>query len=131
MPWNISDSSVMKNTMLNICSEPGIPSTIGYVAKIIGTAPFRPTQDVKILALNEIFLNGSRHSSTVSGLPTNIRNRPISSAIGATVIISLGFTSRPSVRNIPICMIQVIPSMKERISFLWFIGLFPMMKPAM
>ena len=39
----------MKNTMLNICSEPGIPATIGYVAKIIGTAPFRPTQEVNSL----------------------------------------------------------------------------------
>ena len=120
----------MKNTMLNICSEPGIPATIGYVAKIIGTAPFRPTQEVNSLARNEILRNGSRQMKTVSGRPTKSRNNPMSKAIGATCSISCGLTSSPRLRNIPICIIHVMPSMKERISFLLFIGLLPIMKPA-
>ena len=49
MPCTISDRIVMKNTTLKISRAFGTSATSGYVAKIIGTAPRRPTHEMYIL----------------------------------------------------------------------------------
>ena len=130
MPWISMETIVMKNTMLKICSEPGMSATTVNMAKMIGVAPFRPTQEMNTLALNESFLKGRSEMNTANGRPIKVRNIPMRSATGATDSISLGFTRSPSVRNIPICISQVTVSLNLKTSLLWAIGLLPMITPA-
>ncbi len=124
------ETIVIKNTMLKIWSEPGMPATTVNIAKMIGVAPFRPTHEMKALALNESFLKGRSEMKTESGLPTKVMNTPIRRATGATDSISLGLTNNPKVRNIPICISHVTVSLNLKTSLLWAIGLLPMITPA-
>ena len=86
--------------MLNMSLAPGIPSAKGMIAKIIGTAPLKPTHDTYVLSLRVIFLNGKRHRNTVSGRAKNIIKKLIISPGTIIGISSCGFTSKPRVKNI-------------------------------
>ncbi len=130
MPWISIETIVMKKTMLKIWSEPGMSATTVNIAKMIGVAPLSPTHEMNTLALNESLLNGRSEMNTASGRPTKVMNIPISRATGATESISLGLTSSPSVRNIPICISHVTVSLNLKTSLLWAIGLLPMITPA-
>ena len=87
---------------------------MGYVAKIMGTAPRRPTHETKIRARRLKLRNGSRPKNTASGRATNIRNRatapPRINTSGR--ISSSELTSNPMVMNMTICASHVNPSMK-------------------
>ena len=65
--------------MLKIFSLPSIPDTIGMVARMMGTAPRSPAQDIRACSCHGI-LNGSRLSRTSSGLATIVRTRPMITA---------------------------------------------------
>ena len=70
---------VTKKTMLNICPAPGISDTTGYVAKMMGTAPRRPTHETNDLERVVMALNGASERKTLRGRPTAIMKMPISS----------------------------------------------------
>ena len=68
--------SVTKNTTLKIKRPFSTPATIGYVAKIMGTAPRRPTHDTYSRALVVNRLNGASDTITAKGRATSIKNAP-------------------------------------------------------
>src|SRR5690606_32699330 len=112
VPCTINETKVQKNTMLNISLALGKSATSGNMAKIIGTAPRNPTQDIYTLSLVGIFGKGNKHKKTVIGREKNIIKKLI---IKPGIIIgtnSAGFTSKPKVRNIINCDIHAKPSKK-------------------
>ena len=122
----------MKNTMLNISVDPSRPATTGQSAKRMGPAPLSPTQEAKALALNDRPLKGARHRNTLSGLATNIMNRPIISAGHAMEENCDGLARRPSIKNMSSCISQVMPSKNLRTSlFMGISALLPMTMAAM
>ena len=80
IPWTSMEIIVMKKTMLKIWSEPGMSATTVNMAKMIGVAPFRPTQEMNTRALNDSFLNGRSERNTAKGRPIKVRNTPMSRA---------------------------------------------------
>src|SRR5690554_1452456 len=100
--------------MLKISRACGTSATNGNIAKIIGTAPLKPTQDTKILSFLSIFLKGSRHKNTVSGRETNIIKKLMISPGIRISSNSEGFTSKPNVKNKINCDNQAKPSKKFR-----------------
>ena len=58
---------VIKNAILNIIFAFSNPSTIGYVANMIGTAPLNPTHETYERALSESLRNGARDAKMASG----------------------------------------------------------------
>ena len=84
----------------------------GYVAKMMGTAPRKPTHETYARAFVVIFRKGRRHKNTLIGRASIIMNIPIKILKVATGSNSAGFTKRPNVRNITIWNNHVIPSKK-------------------
>src|SRR5690606_38785664 len=72
VPCTTRETRVQKKTMLNINLALGISAARTIMAKIMGTAPRRPTQDIKILSFLGILRKGSRHIITLMGRVTNI-----------------------------------------------------------
>src|SRR5690625_874819 len=99
----------MKKTILNMKFELLILATKGYVAKTIGTAPLRPTQEIYNRRRNFIRKN-SRLRNTAIGRPAIIKNPDINSPIPITEYTSDGLTSNPKVMKSKICINQAEPS---------------------
>ena len=59
------------------------PATIGKVAKTIGTAPRKPTQEIKTLLLN-FTLKKAKLIKTLSGRATKIKNKAIAKPVKIT-----------------------------------------------
>src|SRR5690606_41898391 len=51
VPCTTKETRVQKNTILKMRLECGTPAANGSMAKMIGTAPRRPTQETKTLSL--------------------------------------------------------------------------------
>ncbi len=99
--------------MLKIRSLPSTCATIGMVARMMGTAPRRPAQDMRACSCQGM-RNGSRLTRTSRGRATIVRTRPMTTAGQKSFTSSCGVTSRPSRTNMPICAIQPSPSAKPR-----------------
>src|SRR5690606_39442900 len=72
VPWTTKDTKVQKKTILNISLAWGTPAASGRMAKMIGTAPRKPTQETKVLSLSVILEKGSRVAKTLMGRVNNI-----------------------------------------------------------
>jgi hypothetical protein len=70
--------------MLKISPDLSIPASNGYVAKTIGTAPLRPTQETKCLVLFEILLKGISERKTAKGRDIIISEKATNNPIAAT-----------------------------------------------
>ncbi|OPZ94487.1 MAG: hypothetical protein BWY72_02332 [Bacteroidetes bacterium ADurb.Bin416] len=99
VPCTTSDTSVIKNTVLKINLALGTSAARVIIAKIMGTAPFRPTQDTNNLSLEGMRRKGARHRKTLKGRVTRISATLMSKPGTMIGINSLGLTSKPSVRN--------------------------------
>ena len=77
VPCTSNDTSVHKNTMLNMNRACGIPAANGMMAKMIGTAPRNPHHATYTLSRNGIARNGSRHKNTLAGRDTKIMTKLI------------------------------------------------------
>ncbi|MNN32115.1 hypothetical protein D3C81_1458270 [compost metagenome] len=67
VPWTKSETSTMKNARLKNSWASGSPAISGNTARMIGTAPRRPTQEIKAFSRPWKALNGSRLAATDSG----------------------------------------------------------------
>ena len=76
-------------------------------------------------------MKGMSERNTLNGRAMNIINTPTSKATRAVFHISLGSTSKPSNRNIPICIIQVIPSQNATTCLRFVILRLPTIIPVM
>ncbi len=101
--------------MLKIRSLPLTPCTIGIVARMMGTAPRSPAQDISTCS-RQGTRNGVRHTTTPSGRATRVSASPMTSAGTKSSPSSCGVTSRPSRTNMPIWAIQPSPSAKPRVA---------------
>src|SRR5659263_77824 len=114
----------LTKTRSNTWSAPGIPAAIGMVARMIGTAPRRPAQEMNICSLTGT-RNHDRHAKTLSGLATNVRNRLATTASTTTCHVILdGVAKRPSMTKSPIWETQPIPSANDRVA--WRCGSLPL-----
>src|SRR5258708_36784447 len=65
-PWRISDiRTTIKATPKNIAAS-GSPARTGLIARKIGTAPRKPTQEMKAIS-GAVDRKGSKHSATTTG----------------------------------------------------------------
>jgi len=99
----------MMKTMLKYMSPFATPPSPGRIASMIDTAPRRPTHPVKAFS-RHLKRNGSRHSQTASGRAISVRTNARMIAGIATAPNSDGVARRPSVKNMPICASQVMPT---------------------
>lgn len=129
VPWSSTDTSTAKNTTLKITGASGTPASSGKVASTIGTAPRSPAQDTISLSARVSGVQASA-ISTLTGRATNARNSATASPLPATGGSCEGKTSRPSVRNITICISQAVPSWKRTIERLWMKCRLPSTMPA-
>ncbi|MCY1181108.1 hypothetical protein D9M73_215950 [compost metagenome] len=119
----------MKKATLKNSWASGRPAISGNTARMIGTAPRRPTQEINSFSRPWKARNGISPTSTDSGRATRIIHsaRPIAGrAIGQR---SCGVTSRPRTRNMPICASQAMPSSMCRMPWRLRIGLLPSTRP--
>src|SRR5580692_2149578 len=66
-PWTISDvRTVMKATPKKVAASAS-PARTGMIARKIGTAPRRPTHEMKAIS-GAVYRNGSKHKATASAL---------------------------------------------------------------
>ncbi|MCY1185441.1 hypothetical protein D9M73_262180 [compost metagenome] len=107
----------------------GRPAISGNTARMIGTAPRRPTQEIKAFSRPWKALNGSRLATTDKGRATRIIHRARPRAGRAMGSRSWGVTSRPSTRNMPICASQAMPSSMCRMPWRLRTGRLPMTRP--
>jgi hypothetical protein len=107
----------MKKTILKIKLALSIPATNGYVAKTIGTAPRKPTQETNNL-LRLFILKEERLIKTLSGRATKIKKAEINNPIPMIGNMPEGFTNNPKVKNKTICINHVKPSNALMIVFL-------------
>ena len=99
VPCTSKETMVITKTILNIHLACGTPAAKGKIAKIIGTAPLKPTHETYNLSLSLIFLKGVKVRNTTIGRPKNIRNIDTINAGTITPTNSLGFTNKPRVKN--------------------------------
>ncbi len=104
--------------MLKMRRLPETPFTMGIVARMMGTAPRSPAQDMRVCSCQGT-RNGVRLTTTLSGRATIVRTRPMMSAGQTSSPSSCGVTSRPSRTNMPIWAIQPSPSAKPRVAGQW------------
>src|SRR5690606_469198 len=97
VPCNNTDDTEIKNTILNIVCACVTPASSGYVAKMIGTAPRNPTQDMNTFFLKLIRRTKMKDMNTAVGLSTNYRMSDMRRHSWMTSMISQGDTSKPSV----------------------------------
>src|SRR5690606_29932794 len=76
-PWVIAETSTTKNTASNSTPPLGRPQISGYVASTMGTAPLRPTHEMKVSS-RTLNRNGSSSPKTVTGRATKISAAEIS-----------------------------------------------------
>src|SRR5690606_1686683 len=114
VPCTTNETKVQKNTILNIKREFGISEANTIIAKIIGTAPRKPTQEIKVLSFPPIFLNGNKHKNTLKGRVMKIILKLMINPGTIMGISSEGLMSSPRVRNISNWLIQAMPSKKFR-----------------
>ena len=101
--------------MLKIRRLASTPCTMGMVARMMGTAPRSPAQDIRACSCQGT-RNGDRQSTTLSGLATMVSTSPMTSAGTMSSPSSCGVTSRPSRTNMPIWAIQPSPSANPRVA---------------
>jgi hypothetical protein len=87
----------MKATPKNTAAS-GIPASTGIIARNIGTAPRRPTHEIKTIS-DPVYRKGSKHSATAIGRATSIRTAAIKIEGQSIGTKALGATSRPSIRK--------------------------------
>lgn len=92
---------------------PGSPMSRGYVARMMGTAPRRPTQGTEAISRGEKRKKGSR-PATATGRATRIRTADTARPAGATSTSRLGNARSPSIVNITIWASHAIPSLKRK-----------------
>lgn len=102
-------------TMLKTRVEPSTPATIGMVARMMGTAPRSPAQDMSAFSCQGS-RNGASEMKTSSGRATTVSTSPTMTAGQKSSSRSCGVTRRPSSTNMPICAIQPSPSAKPRVA---------------
>ena len=90
----------------------------GNTASTIGTAPRRPTQEMKVISRPEK-CRGLRHSQTEIGRATNISTSETPSAGHSVRSNSEGVTSKPSNKNMPACDSHAYPSMADKDARTW------------
>ena len=129
VPCNSSDTSTTKKATLKNNRALSRPAIIGNTARIIGTAPRRPTQLINIRSRRLKPRNGSRPANTDSGRAIKIIHIDRMSAGIAIGHRSDGVTSRPSTRNMAICASHARPSKFCRIPWRLRIGRLPSRKP--
>src|SRR5690606_30287254 len=100
VPCTIKEIKVQKNTILNIKSAWGTSAAKTIIAKIIGTAPRKPTQEINVLDLKDIFLKGSKQRNTLRGRVIKIIKKLMINPGTMIGINSDGLMSNPKVRNI-------------------------------
>ncbi len=92
------------------------------MARIIGTAPLKPTQDINNFSLNlnlfPSFRNGNKERKTLAGRATKNKKAESKSPGTITWKILEGKTNKPSVINIAIWLNTAKPSNKRTVLFL-------------
>jgi hypothetical protein len=97
-PWTISDvRTIMKATSKKTAAS-GNPASTGIIARKIGTAPRRPTHEMKASS-SAVYRKGSKHSATVTGRATSMSTTAIKSEGPSIGTKALGVTSKPSMRK--------------------------------
>jgi len=89
-PCNRTEAKTTKNTTLKIISAFPTPDMRGNVARMIGTEPRRPTQEIRTLSLRDICRKGNRHKSTLIGRAMNMRTKQMKREMPATGISLVG-----------------------------------------
>jgi len=85
-PCTRTEAKTTKNTTLKIISALPMPDIRGNVARMMGTEPRRPTQEIKTLSLRDICRKGKRHKRTLMGRAMNMRTKQMNRAMPATGI---------------------------------------------
>ena len=85
-PCTRTEAKTTKNTTLKIISAFPTPDMRGNVARMMGTEPRRPTQEIKTLSLRDICRKGKRHKRTLMGRAMNMRTKQMNRAMPATGI---------------------------------------------
>ena len=105
VPFISTEVSEMKKTRLKMSFPFSTPASSAYIERIIGTAPRRPTQDIKILE-RVVNCDFAKQVKTAIGRATRMIKADSSRPMPTRGSRSDGFTSSPSVRNMMICIIQ-------------------------
>lgn len=129
VPCSSSDTSTTKKATLKNRRALSVPAIIGNTARIMGTAPRRPTQLINTRSRRLKPRNGSRPANTDRGRAMNIIHIDSSSAGIAIGSRSEGVTSRPSTVNMAICASHAVPSKFCRMPCRLRIGRLPSRKP--
>src|SRR3990167_7374009 len=123
VPCSSRETSTIKKATLKNSWAFGRPAISGNTARMIGTAPRRPTQAIKARSRSWKARNGSRPIKIDSGRANRIIHSARPRAGRAIGNSSWGVTSRPRTRNIPICASQARPSSICRMPWRERIGL--------
>ncbi|MNC47747.1 hypothetical protein D3C75_968280 [compost metagenome] len=110
VPCNSSETNTTKNATLKNRLALGSPAIIGNTARITGTAPRNPTQEINMRSRRLKLRNGSRPINTEIGRANRIIHSESSRAGMAIGNRSCGLSNSPSTRNIPIWLSQARPS---------------------
>lgn len=89
-----------------------MPAMTGNTASTMGTAPRKPTQEMKAISCL-VKRSGLRHSQTEIGRATSISTAATPKAGHKVRSASVGVTSNPSIRNIAAWESQAKPSMAD------------------
>ena len=119
----------MKNARLKYSWALGRPAISGNTARMIGTAPRSPTQEMKAFSRPWKARNGSSPTSTDNGRANRIIHNARPRAGRAMGSRSWGVTSSPSTRNMPICASQAMPSSMCRMPWRLRTGRLPITRP--
>src|SRR6266478_9496162 len=91
-PWTISDvRTVMKATPKKVAASAS-PARTGIIARKIGTAPRRPTHEMKAIS-GAVYRNGNKHNTTASGRATSMSTAATTSEVPRVGTKALGVTS--------------------------------------
>src|SRR5690554_1352997 len=101
-PCRISDTRTIKKATLKNSWALGKPATNGNTAKITGTAPRKPIQEINARSRRLKPRNGNKPRNTESGRATKIIHNDNSKAGTAIGSNSCGVNNNPSTKNIPI-----------------------------
>ncbi|MNP41430.1 hypothetical protein D3C76_1351340 [compost metagenome] len=119
----------MKKATLKNSWALGSPAISGNTARMMGTAPRRPTQAMKAFSRSWKARKGNNPRKTDSGRARTIIHRARPRAGRMMGNSSWGVTSRPRTRNMPICASQVRPSSICRMPWRERIGRLPRNRP--
>ncbi|MNE45547.1 hypothetical protein D3C80_1398330 [compost metagenome] len=129
VPCSSNETSTIKKATLKNSWAFSSPAISGNTARITGTAPRRPIQEMNTRSRRLKPLNGSRPINTDSGRANRIIHSDSSRAGAAIGSRLLGVSSRPSTRNMPIWLSQASPSNMCKMPWRLRIGRLPKSRP--